>query len=236
MMERLLNFFFPRGAECLVCGDPRRADERYCLCPDCRRELLSLRLRENVCIRCMHPLDGKGICPFCKAGRLEPMTAGYGAFRYAGAARTLVHLLKYGYQDEAAAALAAVMAQCFPENRYDALVPVPLHRARQRMRGANQSAILCGLIGQRTGLPTLDALTRTRKTNEQAKIKGTGARQRNVRGAFAAHGEISGLRLLLVDDVRTTGATARACAETLLAAGAKDVGILTAAIAQEHTR
>lgn len=233
MRERLREFFFPRGAECLVCGDPRRADGTYCLCPECRRELLALRLRENACIRCMYPLDEKGVCPFCKAGRLAPMTAGYGAFRYAGAARTLVRLLKYGYQDEAAAALASVMAQRVPDGRYDALVPVPLHRTRQRMRGGNQARILCVLVEEKTGIPILDALVRTRKTGEQARLKGVGARSRNVRGAFAVQGEVKGLRLLLVDDVRTTGATARACAGALLAGGAADVGILTAAIAVE---
>ena len=233
---RAAELFFPRGAECLLCGDPRQADTKYCLCPDCRRELLALRLRENVCIRCMHPLDGKGVCPFCQAGRLGAMTAGYGAFRYTGAAREMVLLLKFGYQDEAAAALAAGMAPCFPAERYDALVPVPLHRARQRARGANQARILCEQVGERTGLPVLDALVRTRRTGAQARIKSAGARQHNVQGAFSAVCDVSGLRLLLVDDVRTTGATARACADALLAGGAKDVAILTAAIAVEHKR
>ena len=229
--RRLVEFFFPRGAECLLCGDPRRADERYCLCPDCRRELLSLRLRENVCIHCMHPLDSRGLCPFCKADRLRPMSEAYGAYRYTGAARQLVMLLKYSFQDEAAEALAAGMAQCFPSGRYDALTPVPLHRTRQRVRGANQSRILCELIGERTGLPVLDALARTRRTGEQAKLKKASDRQRNVQGAFAVQKDVNGLRVLLVDDVRTTGATARACAEALLKSGAAEVALLTAAIA-----
>ena len=142
--RRLVEFFFPRGAECLLCGDPRRADEHYCLCPDCRRELLSLRLRENVCIHCMHPLDSRGLCPFCKADRLRPMREAYGAYRYTGAARQLVMLLKYSFQDEAAEALAAGMAQCFPSGRYDVLTPVPLHRTRQRVRGANQCYAFAG--------------------------------------------------------------------------------------------
>ena len=237
MKARFADFFFPRGAGCLVCGDPRRADTVYCLCPDCRRELLSLRLRENVCIRCMHPLDGAGLCPFCREQRLGPMTAGYGAFRYAGAARQLVRALKFHFQDEAADALAAAMSQCVPLNRYDVLTPVPLHRARQRVRGINQARLLCDLVGLRLGLPTLDALIRTRRTNEQARIREPGARQRNVRGAFACREEVKGLRVLLVDDVRTTGATARACAEALLAGGAAEVAVLTATIATaKHMR
>ena len=196
---------------------------------------VALRLRQNVCLRCMHPLDRRGLCPFCRQERLTPLTAGYGAFRYAGTARQLVRLLKFHFQDEAAEALAAAMAQCFPDGRYDALTPVPLHRRRLRARGANQAEILSRLVGKRTGLPVLNALTRTRFTREQSRLAGP-ARQRNVRGAFSAGANVSGLRLLLVDDVRTTGATARACAEALLAAGAAEVSVLTACIAVNRSK
>ena len=230
-MNGMVSFFYPKAAECLLCGDPRRADDVYCLCPECRRELLSLRLRDALCIRCMHPLDGKGLCPFCQGEQLGPMSAGYGAYRYTGAAAQLVKLLKFHYQDEAAAALAAGMAQCLPAQRYAALTPVPLHRTRQRVRGVNQSRLLCQLVSQRTGLPVLDTLTRTRKTREQARLREPGRRRRNVYGAFSLSADVEGLRLLLVDDVRTTGATARACAETLLDGGAAEVALLTATIA-----
>lgn len=233
---RAAELFFPRGAECLLCGDPRLADTQYCLCPDCRRELLSLRLRDSVCIRCMHPLDGKGICPFCQGDLLAPMAEAYAAYRYTGAAAQLVKLLKFHYQDEAAEALAAGMAQCCPAGAYDALTPVPLHPARQRMRGVNQSRLLCQLVGARTGLPVLDTLARIRKTREQAKLRGAGSRRRNVSGAFSLTADVTGLRLLLVDDVRTTGATARACVEVLLAGGAKEVALLTAAIAVQFKK
>ena len=229
-MSGLINLLFPRAAGCLVCGDPRRAEEKYGLCPECRQALVSLRLRENVCPRCMHPLNEKGRCPFCAAGQLQGLSAGYGAYRYGGAARQLIRALKFGYQDEAAAALAAGMAQCFPAHQYDALVPVPLYRTRRRERGANQARILCDGISARTGLPVLEALRRIRSTKAQTKLSGR-ERQRNVAGAFALTREVKGLRLLVVDDVRTTGATARACAAELTAGGAACVAVLTAAIA-----
>lgn len=229
-MERALRALFPPGAQCLVCGDPRRADEKYALCPDCREALLRLRLREGVCPRCMHPLGETGLCPFCKACNLNGLRAGYGAYRYAGAARQLVRALKFDYQNEAARALAAGMAQCFPAHEYDALVPVPLHRRRQRMRGANQAQILCDLVGARVGLTVLDVLQRVRKTQTQTALD-QAARRRNVQGAFALAQPVEGLRLLVVDDVRTTGATTRACGEALLTAGAKYVGVLSATIA-----
>ncbi|MBQ7519695.1 MAG: ComF family protein [Clostridia bacterium] len=224
------GLLFPRAAGCLCCGDPRRAEDKYCLCPECRERLLALRLRENLCPRCMGPLDGKGRCHFCMAERLRPLRAGYGAFRYAGEAKALVERLKYGYEDEAADALAAVMAQCFPASEYDALVPVPLYRTRQRGRGANQAALLCDRVGPKAGLPVLDALRRVRNTRTQVHLS-PAERQKNVHGAFAATMEVQGLRLLLVDDVRTTGATTRACGEALLTAGAKYVGVLSATIA-----
>lgn len=229
-MKRLLEALFPRGAECLACGDPRRADTVYCLCPDCRAALLKLRLRENTCLTCMHPLNRRGICPFCKAGGMAGLQAGYGAYLYGGVSRQLIHALKFEYSDEAATALAAAMSQCFPEKTYDALVPVPLHRARQRRRGANQAAVLCREVSGRTGLPVLNALERTRATAAQAQLEKK-RRQENVQDAFALSAEVEGMRLLLVDDVRTTGATARACAAALMAGGAQYVGILTAAIA-----
>ncbi len=226
-LERLL---FPRGSGCLVCGDPRRADEKYQLCPECREALLRLRLREQVCPRCMTPLNEKGKCGFCAAGRMQGLHAAYAAYRHQGAARSLVTLLKFEFQDDAAAALASGMAQSFPAYEYDALTPVPLHPTRRRERGGNQAEILCRAVGERVGLPVLDVLARTRATRMQTRLDAA-RRQHNVRGAFAVTGQVEGLRLLVVDDVRTTGATSRACAGALMAAGARYVGVLTATAA-----
>ena len=143
---------------------------------------------------------------------MEGLQEGFAAFRHRGAARELVMQLKYRYCDEAADALALAMAQCVPLGRYDALVPVPLHARRQRTRGGNQAEILCRALSPRLGLPVLNLLTRVRETREQAR----------------------GLRLLIVDDVRTTGATARACAQALSQGGARKLGILTATAAVQE--
>ena len=208
------NALLPRAALCLLCGDPRRAGGQDCLCPACREGLSRLRLRDQVCLRCMTPLDEHGRCAFC-------------------AARELVMQLKYRYCDEAADALALAMAQCVPLGRYDALVPVPLHARRQRTRGGNQAEILCRALSPRLGLPVLNLLTRVRETREQTSLA-RGDRLRNVQGAFSLAGEARGLRLLIVDDVRTTGATARACAQALSQGGARKLGILTATAAVQE--
>jgi ComF family protein len=108
----------------------------------------------------------------------------------------------------------------------DGVVPVPLHRSRERTRGFNQAAELALHLG----LPVRNVLRRTRKTATQADLP-AGKRRANVEGAFASHG-IRGIRgkvLVLVDDVCTTGATLNACAEVLLDAGAVQVRALVAA-------
>ena len=232
-LREVLDVLYPRAAVCLCCGDPRRADEKYCLCPDCREALTKLRLREGICLRCMSVLDAHGNCPFCAGGSMEGLREGYVAYRHTGVARQLVAELKYRYCNEAAAALAAGMASCAPAYQYDALVPVPLHKRRQRMRGANQADLLCCAAAPRLGLPVLNALERVRDTRVQAKLPRAG-RLKNVQGAFVVRMDVRGLRLLLVDDVRTTGATSRECARMLLKAGAKYVGILTATAPQRN--
>jgi ComF family protein len=107
-----------------------------------------------------------------------------------------------------------------------AAVPVPLHRRRLRARGFNQAAE----IAKHLGLPVLAALRRVRATRSQTDLPAA-RRHANVRDAFALGrgAEVAGLRLVLVDDVSTTGATLEACARVLAAAGAADVRALTAA-------
>lgn len=117
-----------------------------------------------------------------------------------------------------------------PLTDWDALVPVPLHWLRRWRRGFNQAEVLARAVGRRHGLPVLRrALRRVRATPPQQG--GPEARRTNVREAFAVTVpvRVEGRRLLLVDDVFTTGATANACAGALLRAGAAEVGVLTLA-------
>jgi ComF family protein len=112
----------------------------------------------------------------------------------------------------------------------DLLVPVPLHQTRQTRRGYNQSALLAHRVGAQLGLPVAETLIRARETAQQVGLGGAD-RQRNVAGAFEVIGypDLIGKRLVLVDDVITTGATLAACAEPLLAAGATDIRAVTLA-------
>jgi len=117
------------------------------------------------------------------------------------------------------------------DERFDAIVPVPLHWWRKWQRGFNQSELLARQLAARTGLPVLEALRRVRATAVQAGLSNRG-RRRNVAGAFAvarASRRIDGKRLLLIDDVMTTGSTAATCAAVLKRAGAARVALLTVA-------
>ena len=107
----------------------------------------------------------------------------------------------------------------------DVLVPVPLHSRRLRERGYNQSALLAAEVGKRNGLPVVtDSLVRLRHTKAQVKTAGAEERQRNLAGAFGCrNAKLAGRRVLVVDDVCTTGATLNSCATALRAAGAASV-------------
>lgn len=151
---------------------------------------------------------------------------------YDAASRRLVHALKYRDRQEVAALMARLAARAGHDLLADAdvLVPVPLHRGRLWRRRFNQAALLAGGIGREAGVATdLTALRRTRPTRRQV---GLDARQRalNVRGAFTvasgATERIAGRRVILVDDVLTSGATAEAAAHALRKAGAARVDVL----------
>lgn len=228
-MKFLHDLLFPRNARCLYCRHPRNALPLG-LCPACMEKLEELAIGENACPRCMSPLDDSGSCDFCKHKGLGALRFGYAPFHYKSVARQLILQLKFHYQDDAAPLLSQRMLPLIPLGEYDALAPVPLHHRKQRARGANQAEILCHLLSPKAGLPVLPLLERIRFTKPQKNLTPF-QRQKNVQDAFQLTGSAEGLRILLVDDIRTTGATARECARVSLRGKAKSVSLLTAAIA-----
>jgi ComF family protein len=148
-------------------------------------------------------------------------------------AATMVSRLKYGDRPELARFCARLMAGAGHELWAGApiLMPVPLHPARQRERRFNQSAELARAVGRLTGLTVDPSLVqRMRRTRQQVGLSGDG-RQRNVAGAFAVHPDIlirtGGRRVVVVDDVYTTGATVKAVTRTLRKAGVDAVDVVT---------
>ena len=146
-----------------------------------------------------------------------------------------MHALKYRGWSHLAELCAASMAEPLTERApsLDAIVPVPLHRARLRERGFNQSVLLARAVGDRLGTPVVEALVRSRPTRSQVGL-GRAARKRNVDGAFTVEATVRpGSVLALIDDVATSGATLSAAATTLVAAGASRVVAVTFALALE---
>jgi ComF family protein len=205
---------------CLACGGP--VDRSGGLCAACWERIHFVA--PPYCARCGFPfafdLGSEALCGACS--RDPP------AFERV----RLVLGFKHGDRTEGAATFAAWLARAGREllAEADLLTPVPLHRFRLFARRYNQAALLCRELGRSTGLPVMpDLLTRRRNTPPQGRLSAA-ARRRNVAGAFvvapARRGVLGGRRVLLVDDVMTTGATISACARVLLRAGAAAVDVL----------
>jgi ComF family protein len=218
--DALLAFLLPDT--CLSCGGPMESHERH-LCGECR---LGLRPRPGVVLLPGRPGAARGASGGGEAGPDRAGEYGSGdrafyALAFEGTARALVHALKYDGRTSVAPELArlaapfALQACALPP---DAAVPVPLHPVRQRERGFNQSALIAGALAAALGVPVLPLLLRVRHSRPQAGLN----REARLRlsGAFV-HSAVAPVpeRVLLVDDVVTTGATLGAAAEALRDAG-----------------
>jgi ComF family protein len=215
---------------CLLCGVQNAPTEGEVLvCGLCRSRWHPVP--SPVCDRCGQPRSaGDPACRMC-----EWWPDGLGRVRSAvwltGGARTAVHLLKFEGWWRAADSLALVMGQLEPLTEAALLIPIPLGSKRRRKRGYNQSEhIAWALGGERGMLVGPDRLTRVRETQTQSALTPEG-RLANVRGAFRATG-VASRRVVLVDDVFTTGATLVAAASALGSAGATRVDAVTFARAE----
>lgn len=174
----------------------------------------------------IHPSSGN-ICHRCAAGT-SAITQSRAIGNYDGSLRAILHAFKYDGCRSLAVRLADQLSYTAGDvlSRADVVVPVPLHFRKERMRGFNQARALADELD----LPLLDVLRRTRHTPSQTGLSAS-ERRANVAGAFALrrNTDAAGLRVVLVDDVSTTGATMEACAEVLRSAGAADVSAVTAA-------
>ncbi len=176
------------------------------------------------------PLDEQGVCTACRAGLRGFDRASSFGF-YEGSLRSLIHLFKYSGMKPLAPCLGRFLERAIPvDEAYDLVVPVPLHWRRKWQRGFNQAELLARHLARRRQLPMMNALRRRKAAGVQATLT-VAARRRNVAGAFSAvsSADLTGKRVLLIDDVMTTGATAAACAAALKRGGAKSVSLLTLA-------
>ncbi len=188
-------------------------------------------LAPHRCAGCDDAFDDLStFCASCAV--LVERTSDPGAvFEYGGPVADAIQRFKYGGRSELGAALGSLMAARVDKygGRVDAVVPVPLHWRRRRSRGYDQAALLAKPVANSLGVPLLlRGLRRVRNTPCQVDLPHR-ARQENIAGAFAAW-RLRGLgRVLLIDDVRTTGATLRAASEALRAGAVQEVHTLVLA-------
>ena len=214
---------------CAVCDAVLDDPLDGCVCQRCWGSVL--RITSPVCRFCGDPLPRcSSTCPRC-AAREHVVDRARAVGEYEGALREIVHALKYGGRQSLARPLARMMVGVGEDILMSThfLVPVPLHWRREYQRGFNQARELARYLG----VPIVEALTRVRATRAQVELAAETRRQ-NVQGVFrcrtwSADGDVAGMKLALIDDVRTTGSTLDECARVLKSAGVAEVYALTAA-------
>lgn len=216
MLARVLDVVFPR--RCAGCGAGP-----WPFCEVCAKGLEPLE--PPWCARCGAPsLIPVPRCRDCPPTAITTVRA---PFRYEGPAREAIHRLKFTGWRDVAAALASAIAACDREAPADVITWVPLSRRRLAERGYDQARALAVALAHETGTPVVRLLRRTIATGPQARRAGAD-RLDAMRGAFVPSRDVPD-RVLLVDDVLTTGATAAACAQALREAGAHEVHVAVAA-------
>jgi ComF family protein len=215
---------------CLACGTI--VDEPDALCSSCWAGMTFFA--PPWCAVCglpfPHPMGEEAVCADC-ARQKPSWDRARAVMRYDKHSRHLVLALKHGDRTHVARALGRWMGRAGAEllQGADMIVPVPLHWTRLFTRRYNQAGLLAHAVRAAGGPPVMaDWLVRRRRTPSQGRL-GPVARVRNVRGAFAVRRgcDVKGKRIVLVDDVLTTGATVEECARVLRRGGAASIGVLT---------
>jgi len=229
MLAAGVDLLFPPA--CATCG---KGGNR--ICPSCAQ--LVTPVPDTICMQCGRvQATRRATCAQCQAAGPSPLHRVRAAALHTTPLREWIHLLKYEDRPDLAPDLARYLAAALAlpdwdgvRQSIDAVVPVPLHAQRRRERGYNQSELLAAALCRRSGLALApDLLERQKETRAQVGL-GALERQANVAGAFAARPAAAGRHILLIDDVYTTGATLRACAQALHEAGATQVSALTLAL------
>jgi ComF family protein len=212
---------------CVVCDRelPWSARTASC-CSGCWESLP--RITGAKCVSCAMPLPSGAVrCIHCQLdpGNLVFCDA-WG--RYSGALEKVLHAFKFERHDFLDDPLAALLESLIEDQTFDAIVPVPMSRAKERKRGYNQAERLARALGRRADVTCELLLTKHGERATQSLLPRS-ERAKNVRGAFQASARANGKTILLVDDICTTGETLRSCADELLRAGAASVAAVTVA-------
>ncbi|MDD2335236.1 MAG: ComF family protein [Geobacteraceae bacterium] len=232
--KAFLDILFP--PRCHVCRCFLAEPTDIHLCDGCREKILTVR--SPLCTICGVPFATEnGIdhtCGHCLTTQ-RPFAGARAAARFEGPLQELIHRFKYGRKIHLSRPLglltATALGNFHPATSADCIIPVPLHRRRLRERGFNQSQLIGQILAKSWEIPlSVHNLRRIHWTKPQTGLSAA-ERERNIRNAFevALPDRVKGKRLLLVDDVYTTGSTVTECAKTLRQSGAKEIHVITVA-------
>lgn len=235
-LKGALEVIYP--ARCVLCGAvlPLKRENtqknRTCLCPPCASDFPGIPAEE--CPHCGGKTETAGFCEFCC--KPYAFSVAFALFPYEKVQKG-IHLFKYDGVRSFGEGFGQLMAEYLLEYHEellaetDLLLSVPLHPKKEKRRGFNQTNLLCQEISKETGLLfSADALTRKRDTVPQSTLTPE-ERKENLKDVFAVAAEVRGKRILLVDDIFTTGTTCNECAKVLYRAGAKEVKVFCLAAA-----
>ncbi len=236
ILDSLLNLIYPES--CFLCSVPISLQQDCGVCDSCWNKTLALRIAPPRCSCCGLPFqnfeeDSEHLCGNC-IQQMPPYTGARAFGYYLGQLSGLIQGLKFQGRRNLAGLLAPLLAGVFYDSwsreDLDCIVPVPLHPTRKRERGYNQSELLARSLARQLAIPDTPALIRVRSTPPQVGLTDS-QRIENVRNAFICvkPRKVSDRRILLIDDVMTTGATVASAAQALLEGGAFRVSVLTVA-------
>lgn len=230
VLNSLKRAIFPENVTCDFCGEELVANTRYNLCAECMSHLP--RTGEHICLSCGVPLsDEADFCIRCENSDSD-FAFNRAPLVYEGEAKDAILALKFANKKYLAKTFGAMMSDEYLRRGINAEIAVfvPMTEAEEKSRGFNQSELLAREVADRLSLPLLPALVKTKDTSSQKRLSAD-ERAENLEGAFkCVFGEVKNRRILLIDDVFTTGATANSCAHALLKGGAREVFVLTCAV------
>jgi ComF family protein len=215
---------------CPVCNE-RGGNGRNDICPECLKQFEFLPV-QNRCKGCGGKNESiMAVCSGCMEFPRRPYEDAVAVMEYSGAGRTLIRQMKFRNRPELARPLARLAVEKLLESgmAFDVIVPIPLHWSRLLYRSYNQTELIASLISSATGKPLIHGLKKIKATPHQSRLKKS-KRQKFLKNTFAVRdGSFAGKKVLLLDDVLTTGATLSTAAKVLLKNGAASVKVLCCA-------
>jgi competence protein ComFC len=203
---------------CSSCGE--YSEDSSAFCNECVEKVRELN---RFCVSCGHPLNVKALtCAYCSSKSYDKL---YTDYLYSGPVKDLLRKIKFSYGVRGIFFLGQMIRQdksLFAG--YDVIVPVPSHYSRRLRRVVHPAEVFAKFIAELHGQKTEHLLSRARKTGYQWKLKKK-QRIKNVRGAFVMKGSCEGQKVLIIDDIYTTGSTVNECARVLKKHGAKQVDV-----------